>query len=62
MEFKHSYGRLRTAALDMIDRPAAMTAVVSDRTRCTMAINRCATDDPALRKLADGNAVAYHLA
>ncbi len=32
------------------------------RNRCPVAVERCATDDPALRKLADGNAVACHLA
>ncbi len=32
------------------------------RTRCPVAVKRCETDDPALRKLPDGNAVACHLA
>ncbi len=32
------------------------------RTRCPVAVKQCETDDPALRKLADGNAVACHLA
>lgn len=31
------------------------------RTRCPVAVKRCETDDPALRKLPDGNAVACHL-
>ncbi|ETR76974.1 peptide ABC transporter ATP-binding protein [Afipia sp. P52-10] len=30
--------------------------------RCPIAVERCATDDPALRKLAGGHAVACHLA
>ena len=32
------------------------------RARCPVAVARCETDDPALRKLPDGNAVACHLA
>jgi peptide/nickel transport system ATP-binding protein len=32
------------------------------RTRCPVAVKQCETEDPALRKLADGNAVACHLA
>jgi peptide/nickel transport system ATP-binding protein len=32
------------------------------RTRCPVAVKQCETDDPALRKLPDGNAVACHLA
>jgi peptide/nickel transport system ATP-binding protein len=32
------------------------------RTRCPVAVKQCETDDPALRKLVDGNAVACHLA
>jgi peptide/nickel transport system ATP-binding protein len=32
------------------------------RTRCPVAVRQCETEDPALRKLADGNAVACHLA
>jgi peptide/nickel transport system ATP-binding protein len=32
------------------------------RARCPIAVERCATDDPALRKLADGHAAACHLA
>jgi peptide/nickel transport system ATP-binding protein len=32
------------------------------RARCPVAIKQCETDDPALRKLPDGNAVACHLA
>jgi peptide/nickel transport system ATP-binding protein len=32
------------------------------RIRCPMAVERCATEDPPLRKLPDGNAVACHLA
>jgi peptide/nickel transport system ATP-binding protein len=31
------------------------------RMRCPVAIERCATDDPPLRKLADGGAVACHI-
>ena len=32
------------------------------RARCPVAVKQCETDDPALRKLPDGNAVACHLA
>ena len=32
------------------------------RTRCPVAIKQCETDDPILRKLPDGSAVACHLA
>ena len=32
------------------------------RTRCPVAIKQCETDDPVLRKLSDGSAVACHLA
>jgi peptide/nickel transport system ATP-binding protein len=32
------------------------------RTRCPVAVKQCETDDPALRKLPDGSAVACHLA
>ncbi|CAN5434820.1 ATP-binding cassette domain-containing protein [soil metagenome] len=32
------------------------------RARCPVAVARCETDDPALRKLADGNLAACHLA
>ncbi|MGA7806161.1 oligopeptide/dipeptide ABC transporter ATP-binding protein [Bradyrhizobium sp.] len=30
--------------------------------RCPVAVKQCETDDPALRKLEDGSAVACHLA
>jgi peptide/nickel transport system ATP-binding protein len=32
------------------------------RARCPVAVTQCETDDPALRRLPDGNAVACHLA
>lgn len=32
------------------------------RPRCPVAVKQCETDDPALRKLEDGSAVACHLA
>jgi oligopeptide/dipeptide ABC transporter ATP-binding protein len=32
------------------------------RARCPVAVKQCETDDPALRRLPDGNAVACHLA
>jgi peptide/nickel transport system ATP-binding protein len=72
---RHPYTRALLAAIPSarLDRkPAAVlagevgqgipTRGCRFRTRCPVAVKQCETDDPALRKLADGNAVACHLA
>jgi peptide/nickel transport system ATP-binding protein len=72
---RHPYTRALLAAIPSarLDRkPAAVlagevgqgipTRGCRFRTRCPVAVKQCKTDDPALRKLADGNAVACHLA
>jgi len=41
---------------------AAPTTGCRFRARCPIAVERCATEDPTLRKLADGHAAACHLA
>jgi peptide/nickel transport system ATP-binding protein len=72
---RHPYTRALLASIPSAVKsksPAAMlTGEVSQgvpergcrfRMRCPVAVERCATDDPPLRKLPDGNAVACHLA
>ena len=72
---RHPYTRALLAAIPSarLDRkPAAVlagevgqgipTRGCRFRTRCPVAVKQCETDDPALRKLVDGNAVACHLA
>jgi peptide/nickel transport system ATP-binding protein len=72
---RHPYTRALLASIPSAVKgrsPAAMlTGEVSRgapergcrfRMRCPAAVERCATDDPPLRKLPDGNAVACHLA
>ncbi|MET4385382.1 peptide/nickel transport system ATP-binding protein [Bradyrhizobium sp. F1.4.3] len=72
---RHPYTRALLAAIPSarLDRkPAAVlagevgqgipTRGCRFRTRCPVAVKQCETDDPALRKLTDGNAVACHLA
>ena len=72
---RHPYTRALLASIPSAVKgrsPAAMlTSEVSlgapeqgcrFRMRCPVAVERCAADDPPLRKLPDGNAVACHLA
>jgi peptide/nickel transport system ATP-binding protein len=72
---RHPYTRALLAAIPSARLDRKPTAVLAGevgqgiptrgcrfRTRCPVAVKRCETDDPALRKLADGNAVACHLA
>jgi peptide/nickel transport system ATP-binding protein len=72
---RHPYTRALLAAIPSSNpgrKPAAVLAGEAGqgipergcrfRTRCPVAVKRCETDDPALRKLPDGSAVACHLA
>jgi len=74
---RHPYARALIASSPVPDprrrgRPAAMTGEIAARAsdergcsfrgRCPMAIDRCASDDPALRAIVPGHLVACHRA
>lgn len=72
---RHPYTRALLAAIPSANKsktPAALLAGEVNpgtaergcrfRMRCPVAVQRCETDDPPLRKLPDGHAVACHLA
>ena len=72
---RHPYTRALLASVPSAQRSSNLATVLKGeaasgtaergcrfRPRCPLAIERCAHEDPALRKLADGNAVACHLA